>query len=482
MQLIKHTEDFEKYLHYMVGQVQAEACVTDKAVQQYSKESAESGKTDDPVMDVLTFLQRPVERIQTYQALLKELIKNKAKSGQSCCLLEDAFSMVSSLPWRSDNMHQVSLIENYPAPLTTLGEPIRQGVFMVWEESPEIKTVSRGHQRQVFLFKECIVLCKLKRDTSMNKDTYTFKNKMKLNDVELKETVGGDEKSWGLWHEHRGSVRRYTLQGRTSLIKLSWLKDLKELLQWSSLPTNSPPVFELLLSDCTTKIGQTIKLTCRVTGSPKPVVNWLKDGLPLEDDPHHIITTDRTGTCSLILDGLVAEDSGQYVCHASSSMGSAGTLAKVVVQAPPRFVSRLESACLIEGEDIQFTCSTLTTPLPQIRWLKDGKELADQKKYSILNDTRSGILSLTIIGATEGDIGQYECELWNDFGRVKCRAGLCPAYVPSTDIENDQLQDLSPKDADSEGWSTALVKKWLQTDFSPTSIAKMFFPPGDHQQ
>ncbi|XP_076009237.1 obscurin [Genypterus blacodes] len=499
MQLIKYTQAFEKYLHYMVGQAQAEACLTDKAIQQYFKvyksicydESADSGRPDAPVMDLLTFLQRPVERIQTYQALLKELIKNKAKSGQSCYLLEDAFSMVSSLPWRSDNMHQVSLLENYPAPLTTLGEPIRQGVFTVWEETPEIKKTSRGHQRQVFLFKECIVLCKLKRDASMNKDTYTFKNKMKLNDLELKEIVGGDEKSWGLWHEHRGSVRRYTLQGRSSLVKVSWLRDLKELVERSSLPTNCPPVFQSLLSDCTTNTGQTIKLTCRVTGSPKPAVTWLKDGVPLEDDSHHIITTDRTGTCSLILDELAAEDSGQYVCYATSSMGSAGTLAKVVVQAPPKFVSRLESACLIEGEDIQFTCSTLTTPLPQIRWLKDGKEVGDQQKFSIVNDSRSGILTLTIISATEADIGQYECELWNDFGRVKCRAGLCPAYIPSTDIEDDQSQDVSPEgtigiaiseDADSEGWSTALVKKWLQTDFSPTSIAKMLFPPGDDEQ
>lgn len=35
MHLIKHTEDFEKYLHYMVGQAQAEACISDKTVQQY---------------------------------------------------------------------------------------------------------------------------------------------------------------------------------------------------------------------------------------------------------------------------------------------------------------------------------------------------------------------------------------------------------------------------------------------------------------
>ncbi|MEQ2211464.1 hypothetical protein XENOCAPTIV_002275 [Xenoophorus captivus] len=53
---------------------------------------------------------------------IQELIKNKAKSGQSCYLLEDAFSVVSCLPWRSDNLHRVSLIENYPAPLTALAD------------------------------------------------------------------------------------------------------------------------------------------------------------------------------------------------------------------------------------------------------------------------------------------------------------------------------------------------------------------------
>ena len=37
MHLIKHAEQFEKYLQYMAGQTQAEACVTDKPFQQYLK-------------------------------------------------------------------------------------------------------------------------------------------------------------------------------------------------------------------------------------------------------------------------------------------------------------------------------------------------------------------------------------------------------------------------------------------------------------
>lgn len=34
--------------------------------------------------------------------------------------------MVSALPQRSENTHHVSMIENYPATLDVLGEPMRQ--------------------------------------------------------------------------------------------------------------------------------------------------------------------------------------------------------------------------------------------------------------------------------------------------------------------------------------------------------------------
>lgn len=36
-------------------------------------------------------------------------------------------------------------------------------------------------------------------------------------------------------------------------------------------------------------------------------------------------------------------------------------------------------------------------------------------------------------------------QLWNEFGCVRCKAGLCPAYVPPVDNDGDQQQDLPPK-------------------------------------
>lgn len=56
------------------------------------------------------------------------------------------------------------------------------------------------------------------------------------------------------------------------------------------------------------------------------------DGRAVEVDPHHIIIEDPDGSCTLILDNMTADDSGQYMCFATSAAGNASTLGKITVQ------------------------------------------------------------------------------------------------------------------------------------------------------
>ncbi|CAL9688567.1 unnamed protein product [Knipowitschia caucasica] len=429
MCFLKNKEGFEKYLQYLVGQSRAEATVSEKTVHRYFKEYTESEKVNaDPngpqVQSINAHLQQPQERIQKYKALLKELIRNKAKNGQNCCLLEEAYAMVSALPQRSDNTHHVSLIENYPATLEVLGEPVRQGPFQVWEGAPGIRSSSRGHHRHVFLFKNYCIICKPKRESNTDTQTYVFKNMMKLNNMDVNETVEGDERAFEIWHEREDSVRKYTLQARTVNIKNSWLRDLRELQQRYSLPTWSPPDFEEILANCTAELGQTVKLACKVTGAPKPVVTWYKDGRAVGADPHHIVIEDPDGSCTLILDNMSADDSGQYMCFASSAAGNASTLGKVTVQVPPRFVTKMRNAVFYAGEDAQFTCVIQSAPSPKIRWFREGRLLTDQEKYQTYSEMRSGVVVLVIKNPSERDLGHYECELSNRLGSAKCAADL----------------------------------------------------------
>ncbi|KAL1780292.1 obscurin, partial [Sigmodon hispidus] len=424
MCFIKNQEAFEKYLEFLVGRVQAESVVVSTPVQEFYKKYAEEAlsakdPTQPPPPPLQHYLEQPVERVQKYQALLKELIRNKARNRQNCALLEQAYAVVSALPQRAENKLHVSLMENYPGTLEALGEPIRQGHFIVWEGAPGARMPWKGHNRHVFLFRNHLVICKPRRDSRTDTFSYVFRNMMKLSSIDLNDQVEGDDRAFEVWHEREDSVRKYLLQARTVIIKNSWVKEICGIQQRLAQPVWRPPDFEEELADCTAELGETVKLACRVTGTPKPVVSWYKDGKPVEVDPHHILIEDPDGSCTLILDNLTGIDSGQYMCFAASAAGNASTLGKILVQVPPRFVNKVLATPFVEGEDAQITCTVEGAPYPQIRWYKDGALLTLSNKYQMLNEPRSGMLVLVIRAASKEDLGHYECELVNRLGSAR---------------------------------------------------------------
>uniref|UniRef100_A0A663M3I2 Obscurin n=1 Tax=Athene cunicularia TaxID=194338 RepID=A0A663M3I2_ATHCN len=419
MCFIKHEAEFNKYIQYLVGRVQAESIVVSKAVQDFYKRYTDEILTnEDPSQPLIPplqhYLEKPIKRIQQYQSIIKELIRNKARNSQNCTLLEQAYAIVSALTQRAENNLHVSLIENYPGTLESLGEPIRQGHFIVWEGAPGARMAWKGHKRHVFLFKNYIVICKPKRDTKTDTYSYIFKNIMKLNNIDVNDLVEGDDRAFEIWHEREDLVRKYLLQARTVIIKNSWVKEICGIQQRISEPVWIPPDFEEELADCMAELGETVKLACKVTGTPKPSVSWYKDGKPVELDPHHIIIEDPDGSCTLILDNLTGVDSGQYMCFASSPAGNASTLGKILVQVPPRFVNKVRNAYFVEGEDAQFTCTIEGAPKPQIRWYKDGVLLKDTSKYQTFSEPRSGIIVLVVKNPSNEDMGHYECEVNSD--------------------------------------------------------------------
>ncbi|KAE8595462.1 hypothetical protein XENTR_v10015758 [Xenopus tropicalis] len=431
MSFIKNEDEFNKYIMFLVGRVQAESVVLSDSIQEFYKNYSDerlalSDPSKPPVPPLQHYLERPINRIQRYQVIIKELIRNKARNGKNCALLEQAYAIVSALTRRAENFLHVSLIENYPGTLEALGEPIRQGHFIVWEGAPGARMAWKGHNRHVFLFKNYLIICKPKRDTRTDTYSYVFKNMMKLTNIDINDQIEGDDRAFEVWHEREDSVRKYLLQARTVIIKNSWVKEICGIQERFSMPIWNPPKFIEVLADCTAELGETVKLACRVTGTPKPVVAWYKDGRPVEADPHHIIIEDPDGSCTLILDNMTGADSGQYMCFAASPAGSASTLGKILVQVPPRFVNKLRNAHFVDGEDAQFTCTIDGAPYPQIRWYREGKLLSESAKYQTFTEPRSGVLVLVIKNATNEDLGYYECELGNRLGSARSGAELSP--------------------------------------------------------
>ncbi|XP_059495977.1 obscurin isoform X15 [Stegostoma tigrinum] len=468
---IKNSDGFDKYMHYLVGQVQAESHITNPAVQDfYNKYADEISSTEDPseppVLPIHAYLEKPPTRLLKYQNFLKELIRNKARNNKNCALLEEAYAVVSALPKRADNSLHISMIENYPGTLESLGDPIRKGHFIVWEGAPGARLSWKGHKRIVFLFKNHLLICKPKRDSRTDSQCYIFKNLMKLTNIDVNDFVEGDERSFEIWHEREDSVRKYTLQARTVNIKISWVKDITGIQQRFSLPAWNPPEFVEKLADCTAEMGQTVKLACLVIGNPKPVVTWYKDGKLVEVDPHHIIIEDEDGSCTLILDNLTAADSGQYMCYAASAAGNANTLGKIIVQVPPRFVSHLRNIPFVENEDTQFACTIEAAPTPQIRWSIDGSPLTNKTKYQTFYDPQFGVAVLVIKNTEKNDLGVYECEVTNKLGTARDVAELyllAPVLIPEKRGDQvvmieENIADFTLKNTEARTRKTAEVQ------------------------
>ncbi|NWV57361.1 OBSCN protein, partial [Daphoenositta chrysoptera] len=438
--------------------------------QRYTDEFVANEDPSQPLIPPLQhYLEKPINRIQQYQTIIKELIRNKARNSQNCTLLEQAYAIVSALSRRAENNLHVSLIENYPGTLESLGEPIRQGHFIVWEGAPGARMAWKGHKRHVFLFKNYIVICKPKRDTKTDTYSYIFKNIMKLNNIDVNDLVEGDDRAFEIWHEREDLVRKYLLQARTVNIKNSWVKEILGIQQRISEPIWIPPEFEEELADCTAELGETVKLACKVTGAPKPSISWYKDGKPVEVDPHHIIIEDPDGSCTLILDNLTGVDTGQYMCFASSPAGNASTLGKILVQVPPRFVNKVRNAYLVEGEDVQFTCTVEGAPRPQIRWYKDGVLLKDTSKYQTFSEPRSGIVVLVVKNPSNEDMGHYECELVNRLGSAKSGAELYHHSAAALTQERRGDQAITIEVTEQE---TKVPKKTIIIEETITTVVK----------
>ncbi|NXP25672.1 OBSCN protein, partial [Scytalopus superciliaris] len=438
--------------------------------QRYTDEFETKEGPSQPLIPPLQhYLEKPINRIQQYQTIIKELIRNKARNSQNCTLLEQAYAVVSALTRRAENNLHVSLIENYPGTLESLGEPIRQGHFIVWEGAPGARMAWKGHKRHVFLFKNYLVICKPKRDTKTDTYSYIFKNIMKLNHIDVNDLVEGDDRAFEIWHEREDLVRKYLLQARTVNIKNSWVKEICGIQQRISEPIWIPPDFEEELADCTAELGETVKLACKVVGAPKPSISWYKDGKPVEVDPHHIIIEDPDGSCTLILDNLTGADTGQYMCFASSPAGNASTLGKILVQVPPRFVNKVRNAYFVEGEDAQFTCTVEGAPRPQIRWYKDGVLIKDTSKYQTFSEPRSGIVVLVVKNPSNEDMGHYECELMNRLGSAKSGAELYHHSAAALTQERRGDQAITIEVTEQE---TKVPKKTIIIEETITTVVK----------
>ncbi|KAM9207753.1 hemicentin-2 [Dugong dugon] len=178
-------------------------------------------------------------------------------------------------------------------------------------------------------------------------------------------------------------------------------------------------------------VNHTALLACQVDGVPQPLVSWRKDGEPLDlGNPRLEILPEG----SLRIQPVLAQDTGHYICLASSSAGSDRQGRDLQVFDPPAITPGPSNLTLIAHTQASLPCEASGSPKPLVVWRKDGQKLdfrQQQDTYWLLPSN-----ALLLAAPSPQDSGQFECVVSNELGEAR-RIYQVTIHVPPT-IADDQ--------------------------------------------
>ncbi|XP_043429966.1 basement membrane-specific heparan sulfate proteoglycan core protein isoform X13 [Prionailurus bengalensis] len=183
------------------------------------------------------------------------------------------------------------------------------------------------------------------------------------------------------------------------------------------------PQVQVEEAELTVEAGHTATLRCSATGSPTPTIHWSKLRSPLPWQ--HRLEGD-----TLIIPRVAQQDSGQYICNATSPTGHAEATIALHVESPPYATTVPEHASVRAGEMVQIQCLAHGTPPLTFQWSRVGGSLPGRAT------ARNEMLRFE--PAAPEDSGHYRCRVTNKVGSAEAFAQVLvqgpSGSVPATAI------------------------------------------------
>lgn len=192
-------------------------------------------------------------------------------------------------------------------------------------------------------------------------------------------------------------------------------------------------------------VGNGVTLTCSANppGWPVPQFKWFKD-IEGELSTQTIVAQGS----EYVIPRVHLGSEGKYHCHAANELGH-GEMATVVLEVhqPPQFLAKLQTHMTRRVGDVDYTvtCSAKGKPRPHVRWLKDGKEIATDHLFEIVNNPTEGPNGMVTVqsmlkftgknrpGGNQlipGDRGFYSCLFENEVNMANSSMHLRIEHEP----------------------------------------------------
>ncbi|XP_019402134.1 PREDICTED: neurofascin isoform X19 [Crocodylus porosus] len=166
--------------------------------------------------------------------------------------------------------------------------------------------------------------------------------------------------------------------------------------------------------------GEDGRLVCRANGNPKPTIQWLMNGEPIESSSPNL-SREVTGDTIVFRDTQIGS-SAVYQCNASNEHGYLLANAFVsVLDVPPRILApRNQLIKVILYNRTRLDCPFFGSPIPTLRWFKNGQgSTLDGGNYQV---HENGTLEMNM--ARKEDQGIYTCVATNILGKAENQVRL----------------------------------------------------------
>lgn len=154
------------------------------------------------------------------------------------------------------------------------------------------------------------------------------------------------------------------------------------------------------------------KMTCRADGIPRPSVQWLVNGIPIEEaDP---LPGRQVSGETLSFRGVSEDTTAVYQCNASNPYGYvlANAFINVMDQEPRILGPRDQLVKVIAGRKTVLDCPYFGAPTPELRWSKGALGNLEGGRYKVYKNG-----TLEIRKTKTDDQGVYVCTASNAMGR-----------------------------------------------------------------
>ncbi|XP_066949349.1 LOW QUALITY PROTEIN: muscle M-line assembly protein unc-89-like [Macrobrachium rosenbergii] len=254
--------DFDKHAEYCSNEPLAQEFIANNlTVKEFFDEFSQKLGDDKNLQE---HLKLPIQRLNDYQLLLKELVKFTSRLGEETNDLEKAYELMQTIPQRATDAKFITSIEGFKGNLFKLGRLIRHDWFNVREAG------QKPRERYLFLFKARILITKVKR-ISEDRSVFILKDIIRLPETSL--APPGNPKAIEFFHIESLTHPNFPIliEARTPEIKEAWLQGIKEYV------VDTASVEDLLFDDELRVVSQDIDEEDAGVISPVPEVQDFED-------------------------------------------------------------------------------------------------------------------------------------------------------------------------------------------------------------